>query len=71
MVVFDPFPQLVDPDDKNVYAKVFLLFLTSRVILSSKNQDWALFEKLMAQMPSIQQMTQAEDFKSMKVSKQL
>jgi hypothetical protein len=54
-LIFDPFPQICDPDDKEV------------VVLSPHKKDWALMEKLIMSIPSVQQMTQAEDFVSMKV----
>jgi hypothetical protein len=54
-LIFEPFPQICDPDNKEV------------VVLSPQQKDWALLEKLIMSIPSVQQMTQAEDFVSMKV----
>lgn len=53
-LIFDPFPQICDPDNKDV------------VVLSPQKKDWSLLEKLIDSIPSVQQMTQAEDFVSMK-----
>jgi hypothetical protein len=53
-LIFDPFPQICDPDNKDV------------MVLSPQNKDWNLLQKLIDSIPSVQQMTQAEDFVSMK-----
>jgi len=53
-LVFDSFPILQDPKNKE------------QVILGPKNKNWALFEKLVEEIPSVQEMSQADDFNSMK-----
>jgi poly [ADP-ribose] polymerase 6/8 len=53
-LIFDPFPVVFDPHDK------------SKKILDPDNKDFALVQNLLNSMPSVEQMTQAVDFLSMK-----
>jgi poly [ADP-ribose] polymerase 6/8 len=53
-LVFDQFPILRNPQNND------------EVILGPNNKNWTLFEKLVAEIPSVQEMSQADDFNSMK-----
>jgi poly [ADP-ribose] polymerase 6/8 len=53
-LVFDQFPILRNPKNND------------EVILGPNNKNWTLFEKLVAEIPSVQEMSQADDFNSMK-----
>jgi len=53
-LIFDPFPVVFDPFDK------------SKKILDPDRPDFTLVQNLLSSMPSVEQMTQAVDFLSMK-----
>jgi poly [ADP-ribose] polymerase 6/8 len=53
-LIFDPFPVVFDPSDK------------SKKILDPERKDFNLVQKLLSSMPSVEKMTQAADFISMK-----
>jgi len=53
-VIFDPFPTVFDPNDR------------SKKILDPTRKDFDLIQKLLDSMPSVEEMTQAKDFMSMK-----
>jgi len=57
-LIFEPFPQICDPENKDV------------VVLSPNNKDWKKLEMLIDIIPSVQQMTQADDFMSLKENMQ-
>jgi len=53
-LIFDPFPVVFDPQDK------------SKKVIDPEKKDFVLVQNLLNSMPSVEQMTQAVDFLSMK-----
>eukprot|EP01127_Copromyxa_protea_P010680 TRINITY_DN2618_c0_g1_i1.p1 TRINITY_DN2618_c0_g1~~TRINITY_DN2618_c0_g1_i1.p1 ORF type:complete len:718 (-),score=131.16 TRINITY_DN2618_c0_g1_i1:43-1887(-) len=53
-IIFDPYPSVADPHDAN------------KMILSPTDKDFRKVQDILARMPSVQKMTQAQDFISMK-----